>query len=460
VPVKRGQQVTLQIEELTPKGDGLARVDGVEVVVRGTVPGDSVNAVVGRKRKGRVEARVVEVLQVRLPRREPPCSHFGTCGGCRWQNLSYSDQLQLKDEMVRRSLASRDIFPGEFRPALGSPSSLYYRNKMEFSFGRGAEGDLQIGLHVRERYNRVFDLEACYLQSELSNRVVDSVRRHAVASGLPVYDLRTHEGLLRFLVVREAKQGGGGLMVNLVVSQYPHEGIDNLVHAVTGEVPEITTFVVSLHTGKAQVASGEGGEFILTGGGHIVEECGGLQFQISPQSFFQTNTEQAGNLYLLIRELAGDMREMDVLDLYCGTGGIALHLARESRTVTGIEQTVKAVEDARLNAQRNSIENCTFIPGKAEDVLRESGKIEGKRFDLVVVDPPRAGIHKKVLWALGDLAPAQIIYVSCNAESLADDLAELMLAGYRVSVVQPVDLFPQTPHCEVVAALHRTDAPG
>ena len=452
--VKRGQRVTLQIEELTTKGDGLAREGGVEIVVRGTVPGDCVEAVVGRKRRGRLEARVQEVLHVRLSRKEPFCGHFGTCGGCRWQDLSYSDQLRLKEEMVRRSLAARDIIPGEFWPVLASPSSLYYRNKMEFSFGRDAEGgDLQIGLHVRERYNLVFDLEACYLQSELSNRVVDSVRRHAVASGLPVYDLRTHEGLLRFLVVRESKVGGGGVMINLVVSQYPHEGIDELVHVVTGEVPEISTFVVTLHTGKAQVALGEG-EYILKGEGHIVEECGGLKFQISPQSFFQTNTEQAENLYRLIRDLAGDTRETDVLDLYCGPGGIGLHLARESRSVVGIEQTVEAVEDARLNAQSNAIENCTFISGKIEDVLSAEW-VQGKRFDLVVVDPPRPGIHKKVLAALSDLAPAKIIYVSCNAESLADDVSVLVLAGYRMSVVQPVDLFPQTPHCEVVAVLER-----
>ena len=436
---------------MTAKGDGLASFDGRGVLVPRTVPGDRVDVVLGSRRKGRFQATVEEFAELGLPRQDSPCCHFGTCGGCRWQDLAYQDQLHLKEGMVRRALASQDLSAADFRPALASPEHLFYRNKMEFSFAEDREGKVALGLHVRHRYNRVFDLEACHLQSESSNRIVDSIRRHANSHNLSAYDLRTHEGLLRFLVIREGKQTGQRL-VNLVVSEYPLRAIDDMMGQVAADVPDITTAIITLHTGKAQVAIGQE-EHVLWGDGRIVERCSGLDFGVSPGSFFQTNTLQAERLYNVVADLTGDLSGREALDLYCGTGAISLCLARSADRVLGIEQVAAAVEDARINASRNSLENCEFMAARAEDALSEVLADEGP-FDLIVVDPPRAGVHARALRALVDGGASALIYVSCNAQSLANDIGVLGEA-YAVDVVWPVDLFPQTPHCEVVARLHR-----
>ena len=354
--------------------------------------------------------------------------------------------------MVANAFAEYDVTVPTPRPIVPAVSPFYYRNKMEFSFGRDGEGDLQLGLHVRGRYNRVFDLQDCRLQSQLSNRIVDSVRKHATANKIPVYDLKTHQGVLRFLVVRDGKNTNQ-LMVNLVVSAYPHDGVEDLAGAVLEDLPEITTFVVTVHSGKAQVAKGER-EICLKGSGRIAEVCGGIEYEISPQSFFQTNTLQAQRLYEVIIAEAGDLAESSVLDLYCGTGGISLRLAREARDVVGVEQTPEAVENARRNATKNGIDNCTFVVDQVENAVG-SMLAAGRRFDIIIVDPPRPGIHKSALAVIDKLAPAILIYVSCNPRSLAADTHALCTSGFRLTAIQPLDLFPQTHHCEVVARVER-----
>jgi 23S rRNA (uracil1939-C5)-methyltransferase len=453
--MKRGEHVVVGIETLTPKGDGLAVLDGREILVPRTVPGDRAEVYLRRKRKGRFEGVADDLIEEGMPRHDPGCPHFGLCGGCRWQDLSCGDQLQLKQDMVRQSFDRRELAPLTWYPIAPSPDPFYYRNKMEFSFGTDRDGDLQLGLHVRERYNRVFDLEACLLQSEASNQIVDSFRRHAVRLELPVYDLKSHEGLLRFLVVRDAK-GTGQVMVSLVVAEYPAASIDSLLEGVFQDVGElITTCVVTRHTGRAQVAKGEA-EFVIKGEGRIVEICGGLEFEVSPQSFFQTNTRAAAGLYDRVVDLLGELHDADVLDLYAGTGGVSLHLAQAARSVVGIEEVGEAVDDARRNAVRNGIDNCTFLVERAESVLGELASEEGERFDAIVADPPRAGIHKKALAGIVALGPPVLIYVSCNAETLADDLFILTQAGYDVITAQPVEMFPHTLHCEVLTSLRRT----
>jgi len=450
--MKRGDRVTVTIEALTPKGDGLTRCDGRDLIVPRTVPGDCVEVYLRRKRRGRFDGVADEYLEHGLPRRDPPCPHFGICGGCRWQDLEYAHQLQLKEQLVQQALAGRGLTPGELHPALPSPQEFYYRNKMEFSFGSSRESGLELGLHMRGRYNRIFDLEACHLQSEVSNRVVDSFRRHCVARELPPYDLRSHEGLLRFLVVRETKQTGQ-TMVNLVVADYPSGPVDEVMEAVLDEIPEITTALVTLHTGKAQVAIGEE-EFVIKGEGHMVERCGPLEYGISPASFFQTNTLQAERLYGLVEILAGPFDGKRVLDLYAGTGGISLQLARRAGTVVAVEQVAEAVADGRRNASRNGLENCELVALPAEVYLSELRPGEGG-FQVVVVDPPRAGVHPKALRALAQLAPTTLVYVSCNPETFADDAALLVEEGYELEQVRPVDMFPHTPHCELAARLVR-----
>lgn len=453
--MKRGDQIVATVERLSAKGDGLAYVEGKEMALRQTVPGDRVEAIVGRKRKGRFEARIERFLEYGVERVPATCEHFGICGGCRWQDLGYADQLQIKEGMVRSALEGEALLLPSFSPILPSPTPLFYRNKMEFSFGRDREGEMQLGLHVRGRFNRVFNVEECHLQSEVSNRIVRAVREHAVSAGLSVYDLKEHQGLLRFLVIRESKKLGE-VMVNLVVSEFPSEPVTQLVEKVKKQIPEITTFVVSLHQGKAQVAIGQE-EFILKGKGYIAEDCGGVAYEVSPRSFFQTNSLQAERLYDVVVGLAGDLEGLEVLDLYCGTGGISLHLARRAQAVWGIEAVEEAIADAQKNAQRNGIENCQFISGAVEDVLADLDK---QRFDLVVVDPPRAGLHKRALAAVAALEASRIIYVSCNPFTLAEDLVALAQADYGADVVQPVDMFPQTPHCEVVVSLVRHQNAG
>ncbi|MEE2657068.1 MAG: 23S rRNA (uracil(1939)-C(5))-methyltransferase RlmD [Candidatus Latescibacterota bacterium] len=456
--MKKGEHVIVDIEGLTPRGDGRGTVDGRELVVPRSVPGDRAEVFVSRKRKGRFEGVVDDLIHPGIERRDPPCSHFGLCGGCRWQDFEYSKQLALKESMVRDAFERHGVAVRGWHGIAASPQVYNYRNKMEFSFGSDRDGKPLLGLHVRERYNRVFDLEACHLQSETSNRIVDSVRTRATKMGLPVYDLRSHEGLLRFLVIRDAK-ATAQVMVNLVVSSYPHDDVDQLMAGVLDEVgDEITTAIITRHSGKAQVAIGEE-EFMVKGEGMITEICNGLEFQISSQSFFQTNTWAAEKLYARVTELAGDLSEAEVLDLYSGTGGMSLHLARAAHSVVGVEQVAETVRDARGNAQRNAIGNCTFLADQAEETLRElADGDESNNFDVVVLDPPRAGVHKKALQELIHLGPPTIVYVSCNPETLADDLADLVEGGYQVEEVQPFDLFPHTPHCEAVTRLRRGSA--
>lgn len=452
--MKRGERVIVDIEHLTPRGDGVAFLEGRQVVAPRTVPGDRAEVYLRRRRRGGFEAIVDALLEPGVLRQDAPCHHFGLCGGCRWQDVGYTDQLQLKEGMVHDALERRGISVGEWRSIRASPDLFHYRNKMEFSFAADRDSGLRLGLHMRERYNRVFDLEACVLQSELSNVIVHSFRTHATRLRIPAYDLRTHQGILRFLVVRDAK-ATGQTMVNLVVTEYPSDGVDGLLAAVLTELGgDITTCVVTRNSGRAQVATGDA-EFLVRGTGRIVEICGGIEFEISPQSFFQTNTRGAAVLYEVVGELAGDLSQADVLDLYSGTGGVALHLAVAARTVVGVECVTEAVADARRNAARNGIENCSFVADRAETMLEETGGRDGDRFDVVVADPPRAGIHRKAAAGLLRLGAPRILYVSCNVETLAKDLLVFAGGGYEVQCAQPLDLFPHTPHCEVVARLER-----
>ena len=448
--MKRGEKIVASVEQLTRQGDGLAFYEGREIMIPRTVPGDKVEADIKRKRKGRFEATVVDFLEYGRDRQAPLCQHFGICGGCRWQDLAYEDQLKIKEQMVLEALEIKGLEIAEVMSIIASQTSLFYRNKMEFSFGMDRQGSLQLGLHVRGRFNLLFDVVKCCLQSEMSNRILQTVRQLASEAGLPAYDLKTHRGLLRFLVIREGKNTGE-VMVNLVVSDYPCSSIESLVEAVLEEIPQITTFIVTLHQGKAQVAMGQR-EFVIKERGTIIEKCVGLDFEISPQSFFQTNTLQAERLYRVVASMAGNLEGKKLLDLYCGTGGIGLYLARRAKSVLGVELVEEAVENARKNAARNEIPNTTFIAGSVEEIISELNH-EGQSFDLVVLDPPRAGLHKKVRSALGQLNPPEILYVSCNPFSLADDLEVLCSSGYQIKLVQPIDMFPQTPHCEIVVSL-------
>jgi 23S rRNA (uracil1939-C5)-methyltransferase len=448
--MKCGEHVLVAIQGLTSKGDGIGTVDGKEVVVPRTVPGDQVVTFLKKKRKGRFQGEADAFKAYGLPRQVPSCDHFGVCGGCRWQDIAYTDQLALKEKMVHQALEAHSIAAMEILSIIPSPAPFFYRNKMEYSFGVERDGQMRLGLHVRGRYDRTFDVNTCFLQSEISNRIVRATREKAVDIGVLAYNQKNHQGVLRFLVIREGKNSGE-ILVNLVVSEYPSAKIDALVTGVLSEVPEIDTFVITLHRGKAQVAIGEQ-EFVLRGNGVIIEKYGGIEYGISPRSFFQTNSKQAEKMLEIVVAWAGPHIKGTVIDLYCGTGSFSLCFACSAKRVIGVESVYEAVEDAKENAARNKIENCEFLVGTVEDVFA-SLTVQYKEADLVVVDPPRAGIHKKALKALGDLMPPVIIYVSCNPETLAENLGELMAMGYVLNKVQPLDMFPQTPHCEVITLL-------
>jgi 23S rRNA (uracil1939-C5)-methyltransferase len=447
---KRGETIDLAIDDLAFGGEGVGRVDGYVIFVRGGLPGDRLRVTLteARSRYGR---GTVEAVLVPSPDRvEPPCPYFGRCGGCRLQHLAYPAQLAFKEKQVRDCLTRLGgLPPFELRPIVPAPEPYGYRNKMEFTV---AEPGPALGLHAAERYDVVLDIERCLLQSETMNALLDEVRRQARARGLSVWDQRTERGLLRFVTVREGRRTGEA-MVNLVASTPDVEALMPVADALKTRVPATASVLVNVNARKASVAIGTE-EHLLLGRDHITESLGGVTFQVSANSFFQTNTVQAERLFALVAEACALAGTETVLDLYSGTGAISLLLARRAGHVYGIELAAAAVADAVRNARANGIDNCTFLAGEVRHVLPSLMR-EGVRASVVVADPPRAGFHPKALAALGALAPALIVYVSCNPATLARDVGDLARQGYRLEWVQPVDMFPQTPHIEAVARLSR-----
>jgi len=452
---KRGARVELVIEELDAKGMGVARLDGLTVRVRGALPGDRVHARLRRirRRLGEADARLLEVVDPGVPRVKPRCAHVDVCGGCVWQDVPYTVQVDLKQELVERCLNRVGIRATMLDP-LPAEDPFYYRNKMEFSIGQpeGTREGLEIGLHHSGKFDRVFDLEACHLQSETSNEIVHAVRTFARERSLTAYDLKRHAGQLRFLTIREGKRTGE-TMVILTTSEEEVGEAKELSALLAERFPGVRTVVQAVNGRKAQVATGDS-EVVLHGDGAMQERLGDFRFEISPTSFFQTNTLQAEKLYGEVVQMARTGPNARVLDLYCGTGAISLFLSQEAQTVVGVELLEAALQDALRNAAANGIENCQFVAGKAEEVLGQM-RARGEQFDSAVTDPPRAGMHPKALQAMADLAPETIVYVSCNPQALAMDLQRLEANGYKTDCLRLVDMFPHTPHCEVVVRLNR-----
>ena len=476
---KRGDTVSLVVDDLAFGGEGVGRADGYVIFVPGGVPGDRVRVrlVQARSRFGR---GVIEAIEEASPHRvEAPCPYFGRCGGCRLQHVAYPAQLAFKAKQVR------DVFERigglaafELRPILGAPEIYGYRNKMEFTVARenvpsprpspqrgeggidplapgGGESRVRgaiIGLHEAERYDSVLDVERCLLQSEQMNTLLAEARGFVVERGLVPYDQDSGEGLLRFLMLRAGRRTGE-TMANVVTAAPAVSELAPLADRLRARVPGTTSVVMNVNPKKASVAVGVE-EHLLGGRDHIRESIGGLTFQISANSFFQTNTVQAEHLFHVVLDAAALRGTETVIDLFSGTGAISLLLARRSRWVYGIELAPAAVDDAAVNAKVNAIDNCTFLVGEVRHVL-PSLIAKGVTAEVVVADPPRAGFHPKALHALVTLGPARLVYVSCNPATLARDVGELGRGGYRLQWVQPVDMFPHTQHIEVVARLDR-----
>lgn len=433
--------------------------------LRGAVPGDRVRASVLRRRGSRLELRLVE-HERRGPRAVAPrCLHFGVCGGCSFQDLDYPAQLEVKQSALRATLDAAGLLAGlELRPIVGAPSPWHYRNKMEFSFGsrrwiapgepQGAARDFALGLHVPGRFDKVLDLAECHIVFEEAPAIVAGARELARALELAPWDVRTHRGLLRHLVLRKGFRTGE-ILANLLTASESPELVHPYAAALAQRHPEITTLVQSVNTRPADIAVGEW-ERVLHGPGAIRERLCGLELEISARSFFQTNTLQAEALLEAVREEAELGGRELVYDLYCGTGSIGLALARSARALVGFEEVRSAVEDARRNALRNAIDNARFVLG---DVLDSLAAPELPRPDLCVVDPPRAGLHPRVLARLAALGARRLVWVSCNLASAAPQVAELVRAGHRLVRARPFDLFPHTPHVECVLTLERGAPP-
>jgi 23S rRNA (uracil1939-C5)-methyltransferase len=464
----RGESLVLTIDDLAFGGEGVARADGYVVFVPGGVPGDRVRVRIeqARARYGRGTIEAVE--QPSPHRTDAPCPYFGRCGGCRLQHVSYPAQLAFKSKQVADVLERLGDLGGfELRPIIGATDIYGYRNKMEFTVSRTAAGrrgrfpepgagsakeGIVVGLHEFDRYDAVLDVARCLLQSDRMNALLGEVRTFFDERSLTAYDQDSGQGLLRFLMLREGRYTGEA-MVNVVTASPAVAELAPLAERLRGSVPETSSVVINVNPKKASVAVGVE-EHLLGGRDHIRERIGGLTFQISANSFFQTNSRQAECLFELVLNAAELDPADTAIDLYSGTGAISLLLARQCRWVYGIEVAQAAVDDAARNAAANEIGNCTFVAGEVRFAL-PTLIAQGVTADVVVADPPRAGFHPKALQALTRLHPARIVYVSCNPSTLARDLAELVRGGYRLRWVQPVDMFPHTPHIEAIARLDR-----
>jgi 23S rRNA (uracil1939-C5)-methyltransferase len=447
---RRGDRITITVDDLAFGGEGVGRTGGYVVFVRGGLPGDRlvVRMIEARARFGRAE---IEAVEEPSPHRvAAPCAYFGRCGGCRLQHMDYAGQLAFKAKQVRDCLQRLGGL-GEFelRPILPAPETFGYRNKMEFTVA-GTAGEVWIGLHEADRYDVVLDIERCLLQSEIMNTLLAQVRRQLRARQLSVYEQASENGLLRFVTLREGRRTGE-TMVNIVGAAPDVDALMPVAEALRARVPGLASVILNVNGKKASVAVGSE-ERLLAGRDHITERLDGLAFQVSANSFFQTNTRQAERLFEVVAEASALEGDETLMDLYSGTGVISLLLAGRCRHVYGLEVSAAAVADAVRNAAANGITNCTFLTGEVRHVL--PGLLaQGVRAEVAVADPPRAGFHPKALKALAALGPKRIVYVSCNPATLARDVGGLVQGGYTLTWVQPVDMFPHTPHIEAVALL-------
>ena len=460
--VRKHDILKLSIDKMAYGGRGIARLDGFVIFVKGGVPGDRLTAQVSKKKKDYAEARMLELLAPSPERVQAPCPYSGYCGGCQWQSVRYERQLDYKKEHIEESMkhigALKEVI---VRDVVPSENEFAYRNKMEFSFSdrrwflphemdrREAEGGFALGLHVPGTFHKVIDMDACLLQKEKGNEILQEVKKYTRDCGIPVYGLKTHEGFWRFLAIRYST-AFDEWMVNLVTSEERLEVVQPLADALVRKFGQVKSIVNNITGRKASIAVGES-EIVLAGQRHIEDRIGPYIFQVSANSFFQTNSLGAQKLYQTVVDYAQLKGNEMVLDLYSGTGTIPVFLASRVQAVTGIEISETAVQDARKNCKGNSIDNCRFICGD----IREKLPAITHKPDVLIIDPPRAGMHKDVLARVLALSPEKIIYVSCNPATMARDIGQ-MIQNYQVVEIQPVDMFPHTYHIEAVAKLrHR-----
>ncbi len=455
--MKVNELSNLLVEDIALGGKALARLDGRAVFVDRGLPGDRLEARITRVKRSWAEARLERVLESSPLRVAAACPHVAHCGGCRFQDLAYDEQLRLKERQVRETLAHLGgVADPVVRAIEPAPAAFHYRNKMEFAIFPAADGAPTVGLHERGSFDRLFALETCLLPSPLTVEIVHLTQRFARERRWRAWHPRRHDGVARHLVVRHLPLTHE-CAVNLVATSDELPGLAEWAGALTALGPEVVSVTLGLNRQRAGVAFNEETR-VLAGREAIVERLLGLEFSATPNAFLQTNSLQAERLYAAALEAAGDVSRDVVLDLYCGTGTLTLLFARASREVVGVESVADAVALARRNAARNGIANARFVEGEARRVLREWARRErdGRpAAAVVVVDPPRAGLHPRVVTRVTELMPRRIVYVSCNPATLARDVKNFVAQGYALAETRPFDMFPHTPHIECVSRLER-----
>lgn len=508
---RQGDELSVRVDAIDARGRAVGRVDAYRVTLAHALPGALVRAKVLRRRRDQIDAIALETLEASPLAVEARCAHFGACGGCSFQDLAYEAQLATLHALVDGALRSKglladaanaspehvrslvdgesptrdspanvegvspaqelhELVDGDSRgpdrsvvvePVVPAPSVWRYRNKMEFTFGNrrwidprepaDAPNGFALGMHAKNLFSKVVDVRSCAIQAEEADAILASVRALALEMQLEPWDVRSHTGLVRHLVMRVSGTNGD-VLVTLVTSRDAPEVVETFAQRLRALHPRITTFVHAVNSRAGATAIGES-ERIVFGPGFLRETLLGVEFRVSSRSFFQTNTKQAERLFEIVREECQLTGRERVWDLYCGTGTLTLVLASQAHVIEGFELVPEAIEDARANALANGITNATFEVGDVLDLARTAGMRPAP--DVVVVDPPRAGLHPKVAPALADLRARRIVYVSCNPAAAANDVAVLVQRGYRLARVRPIDLFPHTPHVETVLRLER-----
>jgi 23S rRNA (uracil1939-C5)-methyltransferase len=463
--VKKKEQTIVKdvvITAMASKGFGIGKVEGKVLFVQGGVPGDTCDVRLTTDKKKYGEGINVNLSVASEQRTMPSCEHFGTCGGCKWQHIKYEDQLHFKTQIVEDALIriGKLTIP-EVKPIIGCQSPFFYRNKLEFGFtdrrwlqqseiDSGAEFDRRgLGFHVPENFLGVLDVKKCWLQADPSNEIRIAIKEYCLANDCSFFNLKTQEGLMRNVMVRTTSLGEVMVLVSFTANE--EEKIKGLLDHLVAAFPSITSLQYVIN-GKRNDTIYDLPTVTYHGKDHIVEQLGEYKFKVNPKSFFQTNSAQAKVLYDVTKDFAG-LKDTDVVyDLYTGVGSIAIYVSQLCKNVVGIEQVEAAIVDAKENARLNNISNCSFYAGDVRMVLQQDFIKQYGRPDVVITDPPRAGMHEDVVKTLLELAAPRIVYVSCNPATQARDL-ELLAAKYDIKKIQPVDMFPQTVHIENVALL-------
>lgn len=448
------------------KGVSVAKApEGQVIFIPNVVPGDVVDVQTFKKRKAYFEGKAIQFHQFSSDRVEPVCQHFGACGGCKWQNMNYDKQLFYKNQEVFNNLKRiGKIELPIFEPILGSAKQFFYRNKMEFGFsdsrwmtdaeiqsGTEIENKNALGFHIPKMWDKILDIEKCHLQEDPSNAIRNEIKRFATENNITFFNARNHTGLLRTLMIRTASTGE--IMVLLQFFQEDKAQRELLLNHIYATFPQITSLLYVIN-GKANDTLYDQDIKLFQGRDYILEEMEGLHFSINAKSFYQTNSDQAYELYKITREFAGLTGNEVVYDLYTGTGTIAQFVSKQAQKVIGVEAVPEAIADAKENAKRNNISNCAFFVGDMKNVFNDEFIAQHGQPDVIITDPPRDGMHKDVVEQILKIAPEKVVYVSCNSATQARDLA-LMDEKYKVTRVRPVDMFPQTHHVENVVLLEK-----